>query len=87
MIGLFNQVTRYVMTSRNISFFLRLSEKDKDGTILMKETVDIASKKSLSGNWYFMSDFVGLFAMLGGSGNPQVPGLEFREHQSKEKYS
>ena len=38
--------------------------KFKDGTILMKETVDIASKKSLSGKGYFMGDFVGLFAMV-----------------------
>jgi hypothetical protein len=35
-----------------------------EGTVFIKETVNIGSKQSLSGNGYFMGTFVGLFAMV-----------------------
>ena len=38
------------------------SGKFPDGTILVKETVSVGSKQSLSGNGYFMGDFTGLYA-------------------------
>ena len=40
----------------------RKTGKFPEGTILIKETVSIKSKESLSGNGYFMDDFSGLYA-------------------------
>ncbi len=47
----------------------------RDGTILIKELVSVGSKAAVSGNGYFMGDFIGLEATIKSSEHfPDEPG-------------
>lgn len=47
----------------------------REGTILMKELVDVGSKAAVSGNGYFMGDFIGLEATIKSAKHfPNEPG-------------
>jgi len=47
----------------------------QDGTILVKELVSVGSKQAVSGNGYFMGEFVGLEATIKDAGRfPDEPG-------------
>ncbi len=49
--------------------------KFRDGTILMKELVSVGSKAAVSGNGYFMGDFIGLEATIKSKKHfPNEPG-------------
>jgi hypothetical protein len=47
----------------------------RDGTILIKELVSVGSKEAVSGNGYFMGDFIGLEATIKSAKHfPDEPG-------------
>lgn len=51
------------------------SGKFKDGTIIVKELVSVGSKKTFSGNGYFMGEYIGLEAMVKSKKNfPKADG-------------
>jgi hypothetical protein len=47
----------------------------REGTILIKEMIDVASKQAASGNGYFMGEFIGLEAAIKSAEHfPEAPG-------------
>lgn len=59
----------------------------RDGTILMKELIDVGSKAAVSGNGYFMGDVIGLEATIkSASLFPNEPGnwayYSFTDHET-----
>ena len=42
----------------------KTSGEFRDGTVIIKELIDVGSKKTFSGNGYFMGEYIGLEAMV-----------------------
>lgn len=61
--------------------------KFRDGTIMMKELIDVGSKAAVSGNGYFMGDMIGLEATIKSTKHfPNEPGnwayYSFTDHET-----
>ncbi len=64
----------------------------RDGTILIKELLSVGSKAAVSGNGYFMGEFIGLEATVKSKKHfPQEPGnwayFSFTNHKNPKKLS